>query len=473
MELDQKTAEAIDITQETEYVGKSERFAFYLSAFFRDMSYSIMGMSNYFYTDILGLTGIRLAALEWTKRIWDGFNDPLVGAYFDKRSYTNEKARPFFKLTAFPIAITLLFMFLPFRFSANDGLNMWLRVGFILLCYIPFELMHTLSGTSFMSYYNSITPNINERGGIISRSRLFSNCGSAVVGGLIPILLGFVDKDDVKSKTMMYVATAVFVAISFLIFNYLMYTRVKERTVSPPEETQTVWGIVRSMFENKIFLVMIMSVAIGGLISAGNTGMWFYDYNLGSTIWLPIIGIAGFPALILASWLNPRLVKKFEKRSMVIALGALQILLNLLHWQVGYASKIFLAVIAFLKEIPGSLRGMLYWSMIADTVDYGEWKTGKRNDGMIYAAEGLMGKLVGAFGSTSTAIIIWYIKFQPNAPTQSPETLEGLFAVPLVIGMVSTAASLIPYFFYSLDRKKHAKMIEEIKARKEAGEVVI
>ena len=470
MDLDQKTAEAVDLTQETEFVPKKERFAFYLSAFFRDMSYSIMGMSNYFYTDILGLTGVRLAALEWVKRVWDGLNDPLVGAYFDKHPYTSEKARPFFKRTAVPVAALILLMFLPIRFSANEGANLWLRVGFLLLCYVPFELLHTLSGTSFMSYYNSITPNINERGGIISRSRLFSSCGTAVVGGFIPILLGFVDKDDVRSKTYVYLATAVIVAAAFLLFNYLMYTRVKERTVSPPEQTQTVWNIVRSMFENKIFLVMILSVAIGGLISAGNTGMWFYDYNLGSTIWLPIIGIAGFPALILASWLSPKLSARFEKRDLVIALGVLQILLNLLHWQVGYQSKIFLAAIAFLKEIPGSLRGMLYWSMIADSVDYGEWKTGKRNDGMIYAAEGLMGKLIGAFGSTSTAIIIHYIKFVPNAPTQSPQTLEGLFAVPLVIGMISTAASLIPYFFYSLSRKKHAAMIEEIKERKEAAQ---
>jgi len=134
---------------------------------------------------------------------------------------------------------------------------------------------------------------------------------------------------------------------------------------------------------------------------------------------------------------------------------------------VGYQSKVFIAVQSFLSAIPASVRGMLYWSMIADSVDYLEWRTGKRNDGSIYAVEGLMGKLIGAFGATSTAIILKIIKFQRNAPAQTPATLRGLFVLPLAVGMVSTAVSSIPYFFYDLTRKGHAKIIEELKERAE------
>ena len=469
MEMDRQTAEALDMTQQTEYVPRKERWAFYASAFFRDMSYSLMGQTSYFYTDILGLKGFKLALLEWSKRIWDGVNDPLVGAYFDKQTYKDEKARKFFRRTSVPAALLMLFMFLPITFSADDNMNTWLRMGFVLLCYIPFEAMHTLSGTSFMSYYNSISPNIQERDGIISHSRLFSNLGTGAIGGLVPILLGFVAKDNVQGKAWMYLISAILVSLAFVIFNYLMYNHVKERNIVPPAETQTVMGIVKSMFQNKLFLVLIASNAIGGLISAGNTGMWFYDYNLGSTFWLPLIGIAGLPALLLASWLSPKLSERFEKRNLVIALGVAQILINLLYLAVGYQSKTFIALIMFLQNIPGALRGMLYWSMIADSVDHAEWSTGKRNDGIVYAAEGLVGKLVGAFGSTSTAIIIHFIKFQENAPTQSPETMKGLFYVPLVIGIISTAVGLIPYFFYNMKRADHAKIIEELKARKEAA----
>jgi len=467
-------AQPEDTTQQTKYVSAKEQWAFYFSAFFRDMSYAIMGMANYFYMDVLGLEGFKLAFLQWAQKLWDGINDPIMGAYFDRRTYKDEKARRYFKTTGVPIAILLVLMFSPFRFGGGENLNTWLRMIFILLCYIPFEAMHTINGTAFMSYYNSITPNINERSGIISRSRMFSNMGSAVAGGggIVSILLGFFPKDDVRAKTWIYLGVALFVGSCFMIYNSLMYTKVHERLIAPPQqEQQKIMDILKGMLQNKLFLIMILSNTIGGLISAGNTGMYFYDYNVGNTIWQTVLGLAGFPALIFASWATPKLCERFEKRNIVLLSALSQILISAMLLIVGYQSKIFLAFHSFLSAIPGSIRGMLYWSMIADSVDYLEWRTGKRNDGSIYAVEGLMGKIIGAFGATSTAIILKVIKFQRNAPAQSAETLKGLFVLPQAVGMVSTAVSVIPYFFYDLTRKGHARIIEELKERAGAEEV--
>ena len=464
-----------DVTQQTKYVNFKEQMAFNLSAFLRDMSYAVMGMSNYFYMDVLGLEGFKLAFLQWAQKLWDGINDPLMGAYFDRRTYQSEKARRFFKTTGIPIAILLILMFSPIRFSGNENTNTWLRMVFILLCYVPFEAMHTINGTSFMSYYNSITPNIQERSGIISRSRLFSNMGSAVAGagGVVSILLGIfkgeTEREIVQIKTWVYLSVAIGVAVCFVIYNSLMYTQVKERLVAPPpQEQQKILEIFKGMLQNKLFLIMILSNTIGGLISAGNTGMYFYDYNLGNTIWQTVLGLAGFPALIFASWVTPKLCERMEKRNIVLLCALMQLLVSALYLAVGYQSKAFIAVQSFLSAIPGSIRGMLYWSMIADSVDYLEWKTGKRNDGSIYAVEGLMGKIIGAFGATSTAIILKVIKFQRNAPVQSAATMKGLFVLPLAIGMVSTVVSTIPYFFYDLTRKGHGRIIEELKERGKA-----
>jgi len=463
-----------DLTQQTKYVSFKEQMAFNFSAFFRDMSYAIMGMANYFYMDVLGLEGFKLAFLQWAQKLWDGINDPIMGAYFDRRTSKDGKARRYFRTTGIPIAISIVLMFSPLRFSGVDNTNTWLRMIFILLCYIPFEAMHTINGTAFMSYYNSITPNIQERSGIISRSRMFSNMGSAVAGsgGIVSILLGFFPKDDVRAKTFIYLGVALFVASCFVVYNTLMYTRVHERLIAPPpQEQQKIMEIFKGMLQNKLFLIMILSNTIGGLISAGNTGMYFYDYNVGNTIWQTVLGLAGFPALILASWLTPKLCERFEKRNIVLLSALARILISALFLAVGYQSKVFIAVISFLSAIPDSVRGMLYWSMIAHSVDYLEWRTGKRNDGSIYAVEGLMGKIIGAFGATSTAIILKLIKFQRNALVQTPETLKGLFVLPQAVGMVSTAVSVIPYFFYDLTRKGHARIIEELKERAGAAEV--
>lgn len=474
-----------DVIQQTKYVSLREQIAFYFSALFRDMSYAVMGQASTFFIDVLGLRRERLGILMLAEKFWDGINDPLMGAYFDRRAYANEKARRFFKTTALPIAILLVLMFSPIRFSSNEAVNGWLCMLFMFLCYVPFEALHTLNGTAYMSYYNSITPNIQERSGVISRARLFSTMGSAAVGGGIPLFYGMVAPENVQGKKIVFFLIAVVVALAFLIYNALMYTQVKERIVSPPQPQQKIGSMFRGLLQNKLFFILIASNTIAGLISRGNTDMYFYTYNIGGSEWQTIIGLVGLPSLLIATWMLPKLCQRFEKRTIVLAcsaarfavkliyllIGSFTVSLNLLSLNTGVQAKIFMALITLAYTLPDTLKGSIYWSMIADSVDYQEWKTGKRNDGTIYAMEGLAAKIVGAVGTLSTSIIIEIIHFQENAPLleQAPSALRGLFVVPLCIELISIAVSTVPYFFYDLKRKGHAKIIEELKLRSEAA----
>lgn len=104
--------------------------------------------------------------------------------------------------------------------------------------------------------------------------------------------------------------------------------------------------------------------------------------------------------------------------------------------------------------------------MISDSVDYLEWRIGDRNDGMILAIEGCLGKIVGAIGALSTVIIIAVIKFVPNAPSQSEYTMKGLFYLPNSIGIVGTFFSTIPYFFYRFSEEDHKKALMDIAGKK-------
>lgn len=97
----------------TKSVKKGERVAFYFAAAFRDMSYALVGgFLMLFYIDIMGFAGTAaLIIIPIITRIWDGVNDPLLGAYYDKRPYTIEKARPVFQKTVLPVSILLILMF--------------------------------------------------------------------------------------------------------------------------------------------------------------------------------------------------------------------------------------------------------------------------------------------------------------------------------------------------------------------------
>jgi len=472
--------------QDVKHVGVREQMAFNISALLRDMSYAIFGQIHNFLIDVLRLEPSQIAILPLVQRLWDGINDPLVGAYFDRSAYANEKARRYFKLTALPIAILLVLMFSPFRFSDNATLNTWLHMGFILLCYMPFDPLHSLNGTAFMSYYNSISPNIEERSGIIARSRLFSTFGSAAVGGGLPLFYSLFSDgpEDYAGRARIFLVLAIVIAVGFLIYNWLMHSQVKERIISPPQAKQKIWRIFFGLLKNKMFLILVLSNTIGGIINRGNTDLRLFEHNIGDAGWQTLVGLAGLPALLVATWLWPRLCHRFEKRNIVIGSSAVRWVIRALYLFLGtrtgpfnltifnpsLAAKLFMAVFGFLNEIPNAIRGQIYWSMLADSVDFGEYKIGKRNDGVIYTMEGLLGKIFGSIGAASTGIILGFIGFEVGVADQSPRAMRGLFTVPLSIELVSIAASTVPFFFYDLKRDDHARMINEIKIRAELAE---
>ena len=469
--------------QETKHVGFGEQMAFNLSALFRDMSRGLFnGQLRTFWINVMGNEQLVMGPLQVAQRIWDGITDPAVGAYFDRQTYTNEKARRFFKLTALPLTFILMLMFMPFRFHSDTLINSIIHGIFIFLLYLPFDPLESLNGTSFMSYYNSISPNIQERNGLIARSRLFSSLGGAAVGG-IPMIFGwFTDGPaDVAGRRQVFLIATFVVGAAFLLYNFLMYTKVKERIISPPQtQQQKILRIFLGLLKNRLFLVLVLSSTIGGLISRGSTDVHLFDYNIGNISWHGYVGlIGGLPALLLATWLMPKLCNYFEKRDIVIGCAAARLVIRGLYLIIGMQpgmfnltgvntslnARIFISSVAFLNEVPSAIRGQLYWSMLADSVDYGEWKTSKRNDGVVYTTEGLVGKLIGSFGTLSTSLILHFIGFVPQAEYQSSRTMRGLFTVPLSIELVSIAASTVPFFFYDLKRSQHAQMVEELKAR--------
>ncbi|MCL2532089.1 MAG: MFS transporter [Oscillospiraceae bacterium] len=473
--------------QEIKHVSLREQMAFNFSGLFRDMSRGLfIGQLQTFWVMVMGNDPLMMGPLQVLQRIWDGITDPAVGAYFDRQTYTDEKARRFFKKTAIPLTVLLMLMFLPIRFAQSDTLNAWLHMGFILLLYLPFDPMESLNGTSFMSYYNSISPNVQERNGIIARSRMFSSLGGAAVGG-IPMIFGWFTSgpDDVQGRMRIFMIAVVVVGAAFLLYNLLMYTQVKERIISPPQtQQQKILRIFRGLLKNRLFLILVVSNTIGGIINRGATDVFLFEYNLGDISWHGYVGlIGGFPALLIATWAMPKLCQYFEKRDIVIGSSIMRLVIrglflfigmrpgmfNLTGVNTAMSARWFFTAVAFLNEVPGAIRGQLYWSMLADSVDYGEWKTGKRNDGVVYTTEGLMGKVFGSVGAMSTGVILSVLDFRPQAPYQSARTMHGLFVVPMVIELISIACSTVPFFFWNVTRKQHAQVIADIAARNEVA----
>ncbi|MDR0884630.1 MAG: MFS transporter [Oscillospiraceae bacterium] len=474
---------ASNTLQANQYVNKTERAAFYAAACFRDMSYGLVapGFLLVFYQQVLGLEGWILTVLLLLQKIWDGVNDPLMGVVFDKRSTSLEKARPVFKFTPIPIAACFILMFTKFDFPVSEQQNFLLRAVIVFVTYVIFEGLHTLNGTAFMSYYNSISPNLEERNDVIARSRLFSNIGSGGITGAIPILISlFVEnKGDAGLRAQYYIflISALIIAALFVLYNYFMHTYVKARVVTRTDTTQFSGNILIEIFKNQPFLLMMLSNAILFIFGKNNVSMYFFRYNMGGSFLQTVTGAAYIPGLLIATAFTPKLIARYGTKKVFVACLAAMAGLNLLmliggiptgaYTSGGVGPTVLVTAVYFLLGIPECVRQMTYWSMIADTVDYGEWKTGHRNDGMIYAAEGMTGKITGGIGSAISVQFLKAIGFKADADTQSPSVQKTLFYIPQIATVVLTALAILPYARYKLGREEHQEILDELKTRKE------
>jgi Na+/melibiose symporter-like transporter len=116
-----------------------------------------------------------------------------------------------------------------------------------------------------------------------------------------------------------------------------------------------------------------------------------------------------------------------------------------------------------------SMANISLMSMLIDTVEYGEWKTGQRSEGVIFAANTFRAKLSGAIGGAIGAYGLALIKYVPNI-TQTTETLNGMHLLFTIIPGVLSLLATIPYFFYDLTEKRYETILKEVVARRQEAE---
>jgi GPH family glycoside/pentoside/hexuronide:cation symporter/probable glucitol transport protein GutA len=448
------------------HVNRGERIAFYGAAMMRDMGYAIMGFMTIFYYDIMGLPGAAVAILLLVGRIWDGISDPLIGIYVDKSVSSKGKAKPFFKKMLIPGAVLIVMLFYAPNWFSSPAANIGFKVAWAFMTRILYDTLRTLEGTCFMSHYSSISPNPDERNRVIATSRIASNIGSAIIGGAIPLFLGFFRPDDVAAKTMVFFGVGIFVSLAWSMYHFLMIKYVKERVIVVPKERYTVKQLLVSLWENKLLLLLEVQNILGGIVTLGSIGLWFWTYNMGNPALQTFIGIGGFPMLILAAWGAPKLIRKYEKRTLFLACQIANIVIAALFLVVGYQNLLFVIIITTIGAFPHTFRGILYWTMIAETVDFTEWRTGTRNEGMVYTAEGFASKIIGSISAIWIVIVVAAIGFVPNALTQSEGTLRGLFVIPRIVDIVIGFLCMIPICFYKYSRKDHEKVLLDLKSRR-------
>ena len=475
------------------------------------VSYSVAGLGQniicqlvttffmYFLTTACGINddGIMyLAYMFLFARLFDAFNDPIMGSIVDKTKSRWGKMRPYLLFSPIPIAIftVLLFTTLP------DSVSQSAKLAYSTVIYLLWGIAYTSVDVPYWGLASSMTSDTNKRNTMLTVARLFCTVGSGLVSVVIPIITGNIDTDPTVLKTAYLIIAIVSVAIAVPPF-FVGFKNTKERFFEAGKETISLKENIKLLFKNKPILLMIAIGVVGSLRTIYmTTALYYASVNLNNQSLAAAMFMLVVPGGLLATLITPYLSKKFGKRNVFLWSHVIGGLLLVGLYFMGYQAEtgtfdgttgfaqIMFYIIIIIAGIPSGFSNILTYSMIGDSIDYLEDKTGKRAEGICYAMQTLISKIGLALTAFVTLLVLGKAGYATvtaggQLVPSSPEVADIITTVKANIWMVTTlacgismAACAIPLLFYKFNEKEQAEAVARVAARKASaaanGEVV-
>lgn len=446
-----------------------QKFAFGVGTIGRDMSYTLLSMYLIFYlTEIRNFSSrmiLILTAIIVVIRVFDAFNDPFMGVIIDNTKSKYGKFKPWLLIGVLGSAVTASLMF--HSFEVSDGLYILLFTGFYLL----WEVFYTMNDIAYWSMLPALSLDQKERESLGAWARIFANIGLfAVVGGLVPItkLLS----DFLGSYEKAYFLFAILLAIIMVIGQMFTILFVKERVhvEQPKTKVKDILTIIGKN-DQLLWAGISMSLFMTGYMITTNFGLHFFKYAYQDesiySIFGIILGVAQIIALLSFQFFSKRM-----KRNQLYMFSTALIVVGYILFFFSPMNLLYIGFSAVLMFFGQGILQLLMLVLLADTVEYGQYKLKKRNESVSFAVQPFVNKLSGALASgfVGVTLVIIGITDATSVGDVTEGMINGLKTAMLLIPLVLIAISYFIYNkFYKIDEAMYKVIVEDIKNRKEVN----
>ena len=451
------------------YLTTKERISFTVAAFGRSGIYTLMSMFVLrFFTDAVGISSIVAGYIILAGRVFDAANDPLMGFIVDRTRSKWGKMRPYLLYSPIPIAITTILLF-----TAPDFQSMTAKVAYAAVTYILWGIAVTIQDVPFWGLSAVITPDENERTSFISTARLGSTAGGILPTLILPIFIA----DNAFGLTKGFFIGAVIFAVLGAVLSSLAFFNTTERVEPVQKEKFTFKETVSLIIHNKVLLIVVASAVLGStMVMANVSASYIYNYliedsgiipqNILLTAMTVAIGAGMIPPMIFL----PALRKRFSLKTIYIFSSLFGIVSHVALWFFGYSNIYVLLVCFVFMGIPLGVYNVITYALIADSVDYIEWKTGKRSEGICFAFQTFLSKVSAGIATFATSVVLTVTNFkQPINDViqqQSEFTKQGLFFMITLLPAIGFALTIIPMLFNDYTGEKKKKIQQELAERR-------
>lgn len=441
-----------------EKVSGFEKFSYSMGAFGQNFAYAIMmSYLMIFYTDNVGLSSALVGTLFLIARLWDAINDPLTGFIIDRAHLKSGKYRPFIGIGGVLIGIMTILCFI------NPNLDHSGKVVYAFITYILWCSVYSIMDIPYWSMAPSMTSDPAERTKVISIPKITATIGSLLVAILTIPLVGAIGGGDNSTG---YFGTAVIYGVICAAGAMLAAVKTKERIKVVKKPNEKFRDSIDIIVKNKpLLLVLLVTFFTGTTITIKQTvATYYFTYNVGNVNLVPLFALVGLVPMVAAMVVSPPISKKYGKKATGIASGIIGAVFSAAIY---YANGNIPLVFAFnaISMVGIGVMMVMTLSMQADTVEYAEWKTGKRSESIIFSMGTFMTLLSSAAGG---AIAGFWLQGSGYAANDA-QTSSALDAINMMLSWapaIGLALMVVILLFYNLTEKRHAEILQQLETRR-------
>ena len=453
--------------EQKQKLGTKEKVAYGLGAVGKDMVYMLSASYIlYYYQDILGVSAVAMGVILLVARVFDAFNDPIMGVIVAKTRTKWGKFRPWLMIGTLTNAVILFLMF-----AAPTNLSGSGMVAYAAVFYILWGVTYTMMDIPYWSMIPAFTEGGKEREGLTTLARSCAGVGSAIVTILTMLAVQGLGKAFAATGASAYEIERIgfkwfslVIAILFVVFTIITCVSIKEKS-SVDMQTATVGQMFKALVQNDQAMAIVITIVLvnSAMYITSNLLIYFFKYDLGGATWYnnyTLFNMVGGAVQILSMMLLYPLLRKAFNNIKIFYIGICMSVFGyvvlLILASTGMNTLVLLLIPGILIMAASGMNNVLTTVFLANTVDYGELKNQRRDESVIFSMQTFVVKLASGLAAFIASLALQIFKLSDAATTEAEQTMDlslnvaqsSKMGLRMIMTLIPIAGLVIAFFWF-------------------------
>lgn len=447
-----------------------EKVSYGLGAVGKDMVYMLSASYIlYYYQDILGVSAIAMGIILMAARIFDAFNDPIMGVLVAKTRTRWGKFRPWLLLGTILNAVVLVVMF--WAPPALDGRGL---VAYAATTYIVWGVTYTMMDIPYWSMIPAFTEGGKEREGLSTLARSCAGVGSALITIITMMCVQALGHGNEREGFWKF---ALIIAVLFVLFIGITCMNIKEKS-TVDVDAPSVGQMFKALIQNDQTMIVVISIVLinGSLYITSNLLIYFFKYDFGGDTWYngyTLFNMFGGAVQILSMMIFYPLLRKWISSlhvfyvSFAMAITGYAVLFVFMC--IGLTDIVALFLPAFLVFAAFGMLTVLTTVFLANTVDYGELKNNRRDESVIFSMQTFVVKLASGVAAMIASVCLSVCNLSDDTSGTAAVQAAGssILGLRMTMTVLPIAGLMLAVFLfhrkYILTEQKVEEIAEQIR----------